>query len=201
MRIILKLSLVVLTGGWLLACSSDKKPDAVVVKNNHDQDVVEVMDSKDSTQYAGGMDAGPGSQQINNSDFYADTTDSLNDYEERASGKEQAVAKANKPAGGVINSNKPAKNKVKTKASVQQVLIKDARLAKVMPLSRFGRYMARRWNYYKGFGEVSYKDATVKIKITDEELKIETPEGKFKQEKDEIKLKTDAGKYKKEIRS
>jgi hypothetical protein len=114
--------------------------------------------------------------------------------------KTSANDKVIQPARHAVATKAPVKRVTRTKMSVQQQLARDARLAKQMPLARFGRYMERRADYYRNFGEVSYDDKTVEIKITREELKIETPEGKYKRESDERKIKTKDGKIKQETR-
>jgi len=199
-----------------LACNTpDKKPDAVVISNNEidesktaaDADLPDttdltiayqdtgienytVADARNNTSEADAGDAPTTTGTRNNA--ASANPEKANAAEEQNAGKTVATAGT--------NSKVPVRTAARTRLTVQQQLARDARLARQMPLAKFGRYMERRADYYRNFGEVSYDDKTVEIKITREELKIETPEGKYKRESDERKIKTDKGKIKEETR-
>ncbi len=217
MRKIIEYGLVFTWSLALLACSSDnKKPDAVVVANEEkaNQATSPGADIPDTTD----LTAAYQDTSIENYTLPAaennevDNKASANESPVTASDRRNAVATANpaetkstiekrKPEPeGKANSKVPVRPVVRTRLSVQQQLARDARLASQMPLAKFGRYMERRTDYYRSFGEVSYDDKTVEIKISREELKIQTPEGKYKRESDERKIKTAAGKFKEETR-
>ncbi|KAA5542984.1 hypothetical protein [Adhaeribacter rhizoryzae] len=199
-----------------IACNTpDKKPDAVVISNENidesktaaEADLPDTTDLTTAYQDTGIENYTVADARINTTEAEAGnapaTTATRNNGARANPAGEESAKEQNlgKPvAAADVNPKVPVRTAARTRLTVQQQLARDARLARQMPLAKFGRYMERRADYYRNFGEVSYDDKNVEIKITREELKIETPEGKYKRESDERKIKTDKGKIKEETR-
>lgn len=209
MRNNLKVMLVITLGIGAVACNSgDKKPDAVVIQNDQVKEnpaatedlATDTANLTTAYQDTAIQNYNTDEPETANQKDQVTNTNEAADPEEKTdrSTNNEVVADSKVNSVTRTESTTPFKPVVRTRASVQQQLAHDARLAKQMPLARFGRYMERRADYYRSFGDISYEDKTVEIKITREELKIETPEGKYKRESDERKIKTDAGKVKQE---
>lgn len=212
MKICILIVSALLASSSFFSCNSDNnKADAVVMTNEALEDSLETsgynpLSSTDSAVaiqedeklgYDGYAASGSGNSAQNRSNSsQGAAAPSVESYSAAGATNGQGSVATVSPS-----ADKRQPRKGNRKPTVQQMLTQDARLAKTMSLNRFGNYMSRRWNMYKRYGEVSYQDKTIEIKITNEELKIETPAGKYKREADEMKLKTDAGKIKKEIRN